>query len=442
MTAQRTSFANSFQTTLSAEVGPNDLTFNVAAVTPLTSPCYIVFEMASDTQREYVEADGTFTGTTFVCTNIAKRYLSGSAAGSNLTHPIGTTVSFAVTKQALDDLHDRLDGINHASLGGLSNDDHPQYSLVDGTRAFTGKVVGVTPTTDLQLATKVYVDSQTVAAVPPGIITPYGAAAAPIGYLLCDGAEVSRATYSALYAITADLFGSGNGTTTFDLPDLRGRFPLGVAVAGTGSTIGDVGGTIDATIAIAHTHGLGSHTHDIGHGHADTISTASTGSHAHTMGTHTHSGPSHSHSTPAHQHPMQSHTHAGGNHTHFVSDTSSGPSTLASPAAAGSISHASSTHTHSISDTSSSNSGTTGGTVSLTDGAGNGTSGSGGTGATGSTDPGDTSNTGSHSHTVNGGVTALVGSSGSSGGTSDSSLSATQAIPNSPFLAVQYIIKT
>jgi len=438
MTAQRTSFANSFETTLSAEVGPNDLTFTVAATTPLTSPCYVVFEMASDAQREYVECDGVFTGTTFVVTNIAKRYLSGSAAGSNLTHPIGTTVSFAVTKQALDDLHDRIDGITHASLTGLSADDHPQYSLADGTRDFTGEVVGVDPTADQSLATKVYVDTVGSASVPPGIISPYGAAAAPTGYLLCNGAEVSRATYSALYAVTADLFGAGNGTTTFDLPDLRGRFPLGVAVAGTGSTVGDTGGLIDPTIDLSHTHTSGSHSHEITHGHADTIATGIDGAHTHTMPTHGHNL-DHDHASVT-SGAGTAHTHTMGSHSHFISDTSSSPSsTTAVETGLGKI-VSTSTHTHSVSDTSTSvDPGDTNGESSHTHAVNLPNH----VGTTSTDGPGDTNISSEHSHVVTGGVTNLGATqSGEASGTTGSTGSATAAVPNAPFLAVQYIIKT
>jgi len=69
-----------------------------------------------------------------------------------------------------------------------------------------------------------------VALVPVGAIMPYAGATAPSGYLLCDGSEISKATYSLLYSKIGDLYkGAGNlvGAGTFKLPDLRGRFPLG-----------------------------------------------------------------------------------------------------------------------------------------------------------------------------------------------------------------------
>lgn len=63
--------------------------------------------------------------------------------------------------------------------------------------------------------------------LPAGIIFPYGGTNAPSGYLLCYGQEVSRTTYAALYANIGDNFGSGDGSTTFNVPDLRGRVLAG-----------------------------------------------------------------------------------------------------------------------------------------------------------------------------------------------------------------------
>jgi microcystin-dependent protein len=67
----------------------------------------------------------------------------------------------------------------------------------------------------------------------------YAAATAATGYLLCDGSAVSRATYSTLFGVISTAYGAGNGSTTFNVPDFRGRVPLG---AGTG-TGGGASGT-------------------------------------------------------------------------------------------------------------------------------------------------------------------------------------------------------
>lgn len=88
--------------------------------------------------------------------------------------------------------------------------------------------------------------------MPAGAIVSYGGSTAPTGWLLCDGSAVSRTTYSKLFSIIGTTFGSGDGSTTFTLPDLRGRFPLGVD--GTA-------GRISSNDALGNSGGSESHDH-------------------------------------------------------------------------------------------------------------------------------------------------------------------------------------
>jgi microcystin-dependent protein len=122
-------------------------------------------------------------------------------------------------------------------------------------------------------------------AVPTGAILPYGGSAAPSGYFLCDGTAVDRTTYAALFTVIGTTYGVGDGSTTFNVPDLRQRFPLGKAASGTGSVLGATGGAID------HTH---TYTQVVNHTH--TISITDPG-HNHTQNAHTHTvtDPGHTH---------------------------------------------------------------------------------------------------------------------------------------------------
>ena len=63
--------------------------------------------------------------------------------------------------------------------------------------------------------------------VPTGCVFCRAVASVPAGYLECNGAAVSRTTYSALFAVIGTQYGSGNGSSTFNLPDLRGEFVRG-----------------------------------------------------------------------------------------------------------------------------------------------------------------------------------------------------------------------
>lgn len=65
------------------------------------------------------------------------------------------------------------------------------------------------------------------------------------GWLLCDGATYSRVTKQRLFNVIGVTYGVGDGSTTFAVPDLRQRFPIGLAAGGTGSVLGGTGGAID-----------------------------------------------------------------------------------------------------------------------------------------------------------------------------------------------------
>lgn len=78
---------------------------------------------------------------------------------------------------------------------------------------------------------------------PTGSLIMFAGQAPPGGWLLCDGRAISRALYSALFAVLGTLYGAGDGSTTFALPDLRGRMPIG---AGTGTASGATAQTLGA----------------------------------------------------------------------------------------------------------------------------------------------------------------------------------------------------
>lgn len=128
--------------------------------------------------------------------------------------------------------------------------------------------------------------------IPIGSLMDYAGTAAPSGWLLCFGQTISRTTYSALFAIVNTTYGVGDGSTTFNLPDLRGRVIAGKDDMGgtsanrltavfNGDILGGSGGaeTIILTTAnlAAHTHTGPSHTHTF----TDTATTSSAGNHTH-----------------------------------------------------------------------------------------------------------------------------------------------------------------
>lgn len=239
------------------------------------------------------------------------------------------------------------------------------------------------------------------ASAPVGSIMLYGGAVAPPGWLLANGAQVSRTTYADLFAVLGTGFGIGDGSTTFNLPNLAGRFPLGVS--GTYPR-GSVGGSPTRTLSVTN---LPSHVH----------------------------GMSHTHTTPAHSHTID-HTHPSAT----TGNESNGHTHTGTAAAAGVHAHTAPSFT----------------SVQTNAGLGNGLN------LRRDPDTAPTSSTGSHTHTVTVGdrsaththtvtVPGFSGSSGTTpaGVTGDSSAATTAAIGGGaafdtmpPFLALNFIVKT
>jgi microcystin-dependent protein len=128
-------------------------------------------------------------------------------------------------------------------------------------------------------------DLLTNGSIPVGTMLPYAGQSAPTGWTLCNGVEVTRS--SDLGTWLNGRFGNGNGSTTYNTPDMRDKYPLGKAESGTGSTFAGTGG------AFSHVHGDGSYampSHDHqnsslvlpAHSHTDTFDVSS---HSHTIDT-------------------------------------------------------------------------------------------------------------------------------------------------------------
>ena len=125
-------------------------------------------------------------------------------------------------------------------------------------------------------ATKYNYDGSNITSVEgvnTGIIIPWSSASIPSGFLQCDGSNVSRSTYSALFAVVGTVYGVGDGSTTFGLPDLQDRCVLSKsnnkALASTGGAetvtcSGNVSVTASAANATLSTAQLAAHTHSGG----------------------------------------------------------------------------------------------------------------------------------------------------------------------------------
>lgn len=97
--------------------------------------------------------------------------------------------------------------------------------------------------------------------IPIGSIVAYGGSSAPTGWLMCDGTPVSRTTYATLFTAIGTAYGTGDGSTTFNLPNFNGgsgRIPLGKGSRSLGATGGEENHTLTVNELAAHAHNPGS----------------------------------------------------------------------------------------------------------------------------------------------------------------------------------------
>lgn len=160
-------------------------------------------------------------------------------------------------------------------------------------------------------------------------------------FLLCDGTAVNRTTYASLFAKIGTTFGVGDGSTTFNLPNMKGRLPIGVD-----STITAINAVGKTTGSFDHTHSVPAHTHDIAtHTHTMANHTHEVGAHTHTIATHTHSVPAHFHYAAANGGDIN--ITSSGTHTHQYAAREGGSdgSTADKPQGASSTSGSDATYT-------------------------------------------------------------------------------------------------
>jgi len=224
----------------------------------------------------------TATSATSATTATTATSATTATTATNLAGGAGGSVPYQSSANTTAMLPNGTLGQVLTSNGGTSA---PSFQTASGGN-LTGDVtsVGVATTISASVVTSnMIVDGTIVVAdlaaavqaflTPTATIVSYAASSAPTGWLLCSGQAVSRTTYATLFSTISTTYGVGDGSTTFNVPDLRGRAAVG---------LDNMGGTDATRLDLANTLGTGAGAQ------YHTLTTAQ-------LASHTHTGPSHTH---------------------------------------------------------------------------------------------------------------------------------------------------
>jgi microcystin-dependent protein len=135
---------------------------------------------------------------------------------------VGDQISANITARTLTDAENPLNGVTGGTLATSAD-----YVAVDS--------IEVSATDSLEVPATSTLEVEPIINFLVGEIKMFGGSQVPAGWFFCDGSTVSRTTYAGLFRVIGTIYGAGDGSTTFTLPDFRGRSPVGV---GTGSATG------------------------------------------------------------------------------------------------------------------------------------------------------------------------------------------------------------
>ena len=229
MTAQETNLLNAFETTLTGTIGASDLTMTVNSVVDsasntLIAPCYLILNPDSATNREVVLVTSINVGTkTLTLDNINKRFLTGSAASSGLSHASGSVVRMSPVQQHIEDINDRVDTIiNEAGTAVnttlfLDEDDMSSNSATKGVTQQSVKAYVDTQLTAEDLDTagnsgtgSVDLDSQSLTVSGDGTILSSTASGQGITFSIADASTSAKGAAS----FSSDNFAVSSGAVT------------------------------------------------------------------------------------------------------------------------------------------------------------------------------------------------------------------------------------
>lgn len=268
--------ATAARSTLGVVIGTNVQAYDagLASIAGLTTAAdRMIYTTAADT---YAVATLTAFGRSLLDDADA------TAARTTLGLTIGTNV------QAYDAGLNSIAGLTTAAdrmIYTTAADTYAVTTLTSFARTLLDDASNSAARTTLDVYSKAEVDSLASMALPPGAIIHTARNATPAGFLRCNGAAVSRTTYSDLFGAIGTTYGAGDGSTTFNVPDLRGEFIRGWADGGTVDS-GRVFGSKQAEDIESHLHTVNppsTATSSDTHSHTYSGSTNTTGAHVHSV---------------------------------------------------------------------------------------------------------------------------------------------------------------
>lgn len=224
------------------------------AIGGLVPPASVSYVSGNQT---FVFQSNTNTPANIDVGSVIIREVAVSSNGISLSSPTALSSSYTLTLPGALPTSNSALCFDNTGAGSFATPDNTTIQINAGTLKVKDAGISIA-----QLAAAV-----ADALLPSGSILSYSSVTPPSGYLYCNGQAVSRTTYAALFAITSTAYGSGDGSTTFNVPDLRGQFLRGVddgagrdpdtlarTAMNSGGNTGDAVGSIQASGVESHFH--------------------------------------------------------------------------------------------------------------------------------------------------------------------------------------------